>query len=221
MTIVDLTSQYRSSDVAIPDPVLLIALTGNIASGKTEVARIFADLGATVIDADELAREAVKPGTPALAAIAARWGDRMLNPDGTLNRGALRSIVFSSEGDRQALNAIVHPEVKRLRDQLVDEARARGDAVVVAAIPLLFETGLEKEYDRVILVDAPDDLRLARLMHRRGLPAAEARRMMAAQMPASAKRQRAHVVIENENDLKALRRAVERVWHDLTDQAAK
>ena len=221
MTIVDLTSQYRSSDVAIPDPVLLIALTGNIASGKTEVARIFADLGATVIDADELAREAVTPGTPALAAIAARWGDRMLNPDGTLNRGALRSIVFSSEGDRQALNAIVHPEVKRLRDQLVDEARARGDAVVVAAIPLLFETGLEKEYDRVILVDAPDDLRLARLMHRRGLPAAEAGRMMSAQMPASAKRQRAHVVIENENDLKALRRAVERVWHDLTDQAAK
>ena len=201
--------------------MLLIALTGNIASGKTEVARIFADLGATVIDADDLAREAVVPGSPALEAIASRWGKRVLSSDGSLNRGALRSIIFSSETERQALNAIVHPEIKRLRDVLIDEARARGDAVVVSAIPLLFEVGLEKEYDRVILVDAPEDVRRARLMHRRGLNAADAQRMMDAQMPASAKRSRAHVVIENKKDLKALRRAVERVWKDLTAESAK
>lgn len=199
--------------------MLLIALTGNIASGKTEVARIFADLGATVIDADELSREAVQPGSPALAAITARWGNQVLNADGSLNRAAMRGIAFSSDRDREALNAIVHPAVKRLRDQLVDEARRRGDTVVVAAIPLLFEAGLEQEYDRVILVDAPDDVRLSRLVRRRGIGTVEARRMMAAQMPASMKRAKADVVIENQSDLKALRRTVERVWHDLTSQA--
>lgn len=201
--------------------VLLIALTGNIASGKSEVSRIFADLGATVIDADELARDAVRPGSPALDAVVSRWGKRVLNADGSLNRAALRATVFSSEDERQALNDIVHPEVKRLRDELVAEARARGDAVVVSAIPLLFEVGMEKDFDRVILVDAPDDVRRSRLVHRRGLSAAEAQRMMDAQMPASAKRSRAHIVIENEHDLKALRRAVERVWNDLTAEAAK
>ena len=199
--------------------MLLIGLTGNIASGKTEVARIFADLGATVIDADELAREAVSPGTPALAAIGAHWGERVLNPDGSLNRAAMRAVAFSNEADRKALNAIVHPAVKQLRDQLVEEARRRGDTVVVAAIPLLYETGLEREYDRVILVDAPDDVRLSRLVHRRGIGAEEAQRMMAAQMPAAMKRERADIVIENESDLKALRRSVERVWRDLTAQA--
>jgi dephospho-CoA kinase len=201
--------------------VVLVALTGNIASGKSEVARIFADLGATVIDADDLAREAVVPGSPALEAIVSRWGKRVLNNDGSLNRAALRSIIFSSDVERLALNAIVHPEVKRLRDGLVDEARTRGDAVVVSAIPLLFEVGLEQEFDRVILVDAPDDVRLSRLVQRRGFSAADAQRMMNAQMPASAKRSRAHFVIENEKDLKALRRAVERVWKDLAAESAK
>jgi dephospho-CoA kinase len=200
--------------------VLLIGLTGNIASGKTEVARIFADLGATVIDADELARDVVVAGSPALKAIAARWGARVLNADGTLNRSALRSIVFSDEQERQALNAIVHPEVKRLRDLLVEEARARGDRVVVAAVPLLYEAGLEKDFDRVILVDAPDAVRLSRLMNRRGLSVIEAQKIMNAQQPASTKRERAHMVIENQNDLKALRRAVERVWHELTGDTA-
>jgi dephospho-CoA kinase len=197
--------------------VLIVGLTGNIASGKSEVARIFSDLGATVIDADELARETVRPGTPALTAIIDRWGERVLNPDGTLNRAALRAIVFSSESDRQHLNAIVHPEVKRLRDTLIDEARGRGDQVVIAAIPLLFEAGLQGEFDRIILVDAPDE---TRLVHRRGLSPAEATRMMAAQLPAREKRSLSHVVIENDGDLKALRRAVETAWQDLLVQSS-
>ena len=196
--------------------MLLIGLTGNIASGKSEVARIFSDLGATVIDADELAREVVEPGTPALAAVVARWGDKVLNRDGTLNRAALRAVVFADPAEREALNAIIHPEVKRRRDQLVAEARARGDRVVVSAIPLLYETGLEADFDQVILVDAPDKVRLGRLVHHRGLSAAEAGRMMAAQMPASAKRAKANIVIDNDGDLKMLRRAVERAWHRLT-----
>jgi dephospho-CoA kinase len=201
--------------------VLVVALTGNIASGKSEVARIFADLGATVIDADELAREVVRPGMPALASIVSRWGDRVLNPDGTLNRAAMRAIIFADAMERKSLNEIIHPEVRKLRDQLVEEARARGDTVVVAAIPLLFEAGLEREYDRVVLVDAPDDVRLARLVQRRGIGAVEARRMMAAQMPAASKRLRADAVIDNDADLKALRRSVEQVWNELTTQSAE
>ena len=201
--------------------MLLVALTGNIASGKTEVARIFADLGATVIDADVLAREVVRPGSTALAAIVSRWGNRVLHTDGTLDRAALRSIVFTSPAERAVLDSIVHPEIRRRRDQLVAEARARGDVVVIAAIPLLFETGLERDFDRVILVDAPEDVRLERLLRRRGIDEAEARRMMAAQMPASAKRPGADIVIENDSTLEALRPDVERAWAQLTGDGAK
>jgi dephospho-CoA kinase len=196
--------------------VLLTALTGNIASGKSEVARMLAELGATVIDADDLAREVVQPGEPALAAIVKRWGKGVLQPDGTLDRAALRAIVFASADEREALNAIVHPQVRRRRDDLVAQAKARGDAVVVAVIPLLFETGLEREFDRVILVDAPDDVREARLLKRSAIAATEARRMMDAQMPVQVKRSRSHFVIENDADLAALRKSVERVWTDLT-----
>jgi dephospho-CoA kinase len=198
--------------------VLLIALTGNIASGKSEVARMFAELGATVIDADELARDVVRPGMPALAAIAQRWGKYVLQDDGSLDRAALRAIVFADPAEREALNAIVHPEVRRLRSQLIAQAKARGDSAVVAVIPLLFETGLETEFDKVILVDAPDDVRRARLMKRGGMDAAEARRMMDAQMPAITKRSRSHVVIENTSDLETLKHAVTRAWTDLTRQ---
>jgi len=196
--------------------VLLVALTGNIASGKSEVARILAELGATVIDADDLAREVVRPGEPALDLIVKRWGAGVLRADGSLDRPALRAIVFADAAERVALNAIVHPQVRKRRDELVAEARARGDAVVVAVIPLLFETGLEREFDRVVLVDAPEDVREARLLRRSAIAAAEARRMMGAQMPVQAKRTRSDHVIDNDADLAALRRSVERVWTDLT-----
>lgn len=198
-----------------PHALLSIALTGNIASGKSEVARILADLGATVIDADELSREVVRPGTPALAAIVSRWGTVVLNQDGTLNRSAMRAIVFANDADRVALNAIVHPEIKRRRDELQEEARARGDDVVIAVIPLLFEAALEREYDRVILVDAPDELRRERMLRTRGIDAVEASRMMAAQIPAAQKRRRADFIIDNETDLEALRHSVERVWREI------
>ena len=196
--------------------MLTVALTGNIASGKSEVARILAELGATVIDADDLAREVVRSGEPALEAIVKRWGTGVLRPDGSLDRPALRAIIFADAAERVALNAIVHPHVRKRRDELVSEARARGDAVVVAVIPLLFETGLERDFDRVVLVDAPEDVRQSRLLKRSAIAAAEARRMMDAQMPVQAKRTRSDFVIENDADLAALRRSVERVWGDLT-----
>ena len=145
-----------------------------------------------------------------------RWGAGVVRPDGTLDRAALRAIVFATPSEREALNAIVHPQVRKRRDELVSQARARGDAVVIAVIPLLFETGLEREFDRVILVDAPEDVREARLVRRSTIAAAEARRMMDAQMPAQVKRSRSDYVIDNDADLATLRSSVERVWTDLT-----
>lgn len=200
--------------------MLVIGLTGNIGSGKSEVARVLAALGATVIDADELARDAVRPGTPALAAIAARWGTGMLRDDGSLDRAALRARVFGHPAELEALNAIVHPEVRRLRDTTLAEARARGVEIVVADIPLLFEAGLQDDVDRILLVDAPEAVRLDRLVRWRGLGEDEARRMMDAQWPSDRKRAEADWVIDNTGSLTELRSATERVWQEIREPEA-
>jgi dephospho-CoA kinase len=200
--------------------MLLVGLTGNIASGKSEVARQFAERGATVIDADLLAREAVQPGQPALEAIVARFGRAVLAADGTLDRAALRARVFADPAELEALNAILHPDIGRRRDRLVAAARARGDAVVVCDIPLLFERNLVDDYDLVVLVDAPRELRLDRLVRDRGLAEAEAMRMIAAQMPAELKRARADVIIDNDGSRATLARRVRDAWDALAARAA-
>lgn len=200
--------------------MLTVALTGNIASGKTEVARRFATHGATVIEADAVAREVVARGEPAWHEIVARWGPAVLLPDGSLDRAALRRRVFSDDADRRALEAITHPRIERRRRERLDEARRRGDRVVVLDIPLLFEVGRAGDYDRVVLVDAPEALRLERLVRHRGLPEDEARRMMAAQMPAAQKRERADVVIDNDGTLEQLHARVDEVWRSLTTEHA-
>jgi dephospho-CoA kinase len=200
--------------------MLLVGLTGNVASGKSAVARMFADRGATVIDADVLSRRAVEPGTPALAAIVAHWGPEILRPDGTLDRGALRRRVFRDAGELETLNAIVHPEVMRLRQRLLTEARARLDRMVICDIPLLFEKHLEGEFDRLVLVDAPRTLRLERLVRDRGLPMTEAQDMIAAQMPSEAKRPRSHYCIDNVGTLAELETRVADVWRALAHDAA-
>ena len=164
--------------------MLLVGLTGNIASGKSSVAQLLAQRGVTLIDADELARVAVRRGTPALEAIRTRWGDDVFSGDGTLDRAALRHKVFGNEDELEALNAIVHPEVARLRDERVAEARERGDRIVLCDIPLLFEKKLTEDFDLLILVDAPRPMRLERLVRDRGLEEADAMHMIAAQMPA-------------------------------------
>lgn len=184
--------------------MLIVGLTGNIAAGKSAVAERLAAFGATVIDADVLAREAVRPGTRALRRIVDRWGVAVLDTDGALDRAALRRIVFADAAERAALDAIVHPEVARLREAHVADARARGDRLVICDIPLLFETGLESRMDQVVLVDAPAELRLARLVRDRGLSESEAAAMMAAQMPAERKRRGAHHIIENDGTLAEL-----------------
>ena len=199
--------------------MILVGLTGNIASGKSTVARLLAAHGATIIDADALARRAVEPGSPALRAIVARWGNALLLDNGTLDRAALRRIVFANPAELEALNAMVHPEVRRLRDEDVAAARARDDRLVVCDIPLLYEQDMEREFARVILVHAPEDVRLERLMRDRGLSRDDAMLMIVAQMPAELKRARADLVVENASTLEALEARVNEVWRTLERMA--
>jgi dephospho-CoA kinase len=201
--------------------MLTVGLTGNIASGKSTVARLFERWGATLIDADVLARRAVEAGTPAYHAIRDRWGEGVLAPDGTLDRAALRQRVFGEAEELEALNAIVHPEVARLRDELVDEARERGDRIVVCDIPLLFERHLVEDFDLIVLVDAPRPVRLERLVRDRGLRETEAMKMIAAQMPAELKRARADIVLDNVGSLDALERRAREAWETLEREAAR
>jgi dephospho-CoA kinase len=189
--------------------MLVVGLTGNIAAGKSAVARRLAERGVPVVDADVLARDAVAPGTRGLRRVVARFGPGVLAPDGSLDRAALRRIVFADAAARADLEAIIHPEVGRLRDVAVGRAREAGAPLVVCDIPLLFEAGLEGTVDRIVLVDAPEAVRRERLVRDRGLTPAEADAMLAAQMPAAEKRPRAHHVIENAGSLADLEAAVD------------
>jgi dephospho-CoA kinase len=199
--------------------MIRIGLTGNIASGKSEIAKMLADRGATVIDADLLAREAVEPDTQALRDIVKRWGKDILNKDGSLDRAALRQIVFADQSELDALNRIVHPGVTRLRDREIARARERGDPIVICVIPLLFERNIVDEFDAVVLVDSPRPLRLERLVATRGMEATDAMNMIASQMPAELKRARADYVIENSGSLQDLERDVNALWSSLQRDA--
>ncbi|HKJ00858.1 MAG TPA: dephospho-CoA kinase [Longimicrobiales bacterium] len=184
-----------------------VALTGNVAAGKSAVAAAWARAGVPVVSADELARQAVAPGSPGLVEVHAAFGDDVLAADGSLDRGALRRRVFGDDEARKRLEAILHPRIRALRSAWMRERREAGDALVVAEIPLLFETGHEGDFDEVVLVDAPDAVRLRRLVEQRGLPDEEARRIMAAQMDPAEKRRRAHHVLTNDGTLEALEAA--------------
>ncbi|MBK7783973.1 MAG: dephospho-CoA kinase [Gemmatimonadetes bacterium] len=198
-----------------------VALTGNIAAGKSSVAALLAGWGATVIDADQLARAAQAPGTPTLAAIAAAFGPEILGADGALDRARLRAIVLADPAQRRLLEGIVHPAVAARREALVREAAARGDRLVVSDIPLLFEALDPAAFDAVILVDAPEAVRLARLAARPGLSAAEARALVAAQVPAERKRAwrgprgEGVLLIENDGDRATLASRTRAVWDAL------
>jgi dephospho-CoA kinase len=190
----------------------VIGLTGNIAAGKSAVADRLAALGAPIVDADRLAREAVAPGSPALRAIAQRFGPSVMAADGTLDRTAMRQLAFSDERARLDLNAIVHPDVERLRRQVIAQHAALGRSLVICDIPLLFEAGLETTVNSIVLVDAPVNLRRERLIRDRGLTVAEADAMIAAQMPAEAKRARAQYIIDNTGTRAELHAQVDALW---------
>ena len=200
--------------------MLNVALTGNIAAGKSTVVGFFRRWGATIIDADELAREAQAPGTEVLAAIVQRFSTDVLATDGSLDRRALRSKVMDDEAALLALNAIVHPAVQRRREELQQMAAQRGDLLVVNDIPLLFEVLDPAQFDVVILVDAPDALRRTRLRAMRGLSSEDADRMIAAQMPAARKRPRSQYVIEDAGTLPELEAQARTVLRELRRRAA-
>jgi len=201
--------------------VLNVALTGNIAAGKSTVVHLFKRWGATIIDADVLAREAQAPGSAVLAAIAGRFGADVLAPGGSLDRAALRAKVMGDDAALAALNAIVHPAVQQRRLQLQRAAAERGDAIVINDIPLLFEALDPVQFHAVVLVDAPVPLRRARLRTLRGLSNEEADRMIAAQMPAERKRPLSKYVIENDGTLAELEKRAQRVFAELRQRAAR
>jgi dephospho-CoA kinase len=199
--------------------MLSVALTGNIGAGKSTVADLFRRWGATVIDADALVREAQSPGQPVLADIATRFGAELLRSDGSLDRAALRARVLRNPEELAALNRLVHPWVHRRREELLAHARDRGDRIVVSDIPLLFEAADPAEFDLVVLVDAPEPIRRARLLASRGLPPEHIDRLMAAQLSSSEKRAQSDYVIDNEGDLQALERSAATVWQALLARA--
>jgi dephospho-CoA kinase len=201
--------------------VLNIGLTGNIAAGKSTVVDLFRKWGATIIDADALAREAQAPGSAVLAAIARKFGASVLARDGSLDRDALRSRVMGDDTALSALNAIVHPAVQQRRLELQRVAAERGDAIVVNDIPLLFEVLDPAQFDAVLLIDAPVALRRTRLRALRGLSNEDADRMIAAQMPAERKRRLSHYVIENAGTLGEVEEQARNVFAELRRRAAR
>ncbi|WP_030909213.1 dephospho-CoA kinase [Streptomyces sp. NRRL F-5126] len=198
--------------------MLRVGLTGGIGAGKSEVARLLASYGAVIVDADLIAREVVEPGTPGLAAVAAEFGEKVLTPEGALNRPALGVLVFADEESRRALNAIVHPLVRARSAEL---ERAAGDsAIVVQDVPLLVEGAMMDQFDVVIVVDASPATQLDRLVRLRGMPEADARGRMAAQATREQRRAAADVIIDNDGPREALEPQVRAVWKQLEERAA-
>ena len=189
-----------------------VGLTGGIGSGKSTVAQMLAESGALVIDSDELARDAVAPGTAGLEAIADRWPSVIR--DGELDRAALARIVFDDSVAREELNAIVHPIVRELAAERV--AGAQPDQLIVQMIPLLFETRSEARFAKTILVVAPDPVRIERAMRRDGATREQIVARIASQMPTDQARSRADYTIENDGDLEGLRERVRALYATLT-----
>ncbi|QJU53570.1 dephospho-CoA kinase [Herbiconiux sp. KACC 21604] len=202
----------------------VIGLTGGIAAGKSTVAKRFADHGAIVIDADKLAREAVEPGTPGLAAIADRFGASVIAADGTLDRAALGAIVFSDDAARLDLNGITHPAVAQLlKERLAEIAERDPDAVVVYDVPLLAETGGRRDgqFGLIVVVEAPAEQRIARLVELRGMSPEEAARRVGSQASDADRRALADIVIDSGGTLAETLQQVDEAWPTLLAHATK
>uniref|UniRef100_UPI003FA3D6F3 dephospho-CoA kinase n=1 Tax=Nocardioides sp. N13(2025) TaxID=3453405 RepID=UPI003FA3D6F3 len=194
-----------------------VGLTGGIASGKSTVSAILAELGAIVIDADALAREVVARGTPGLEAVVAEFGPGLLTPEGDLDRPAMGALVFGDAEARKRLEAIIHPLVHQRSAQL--EAEAPADAVVVHDIPLLAEVGRAGSFDAVVVVDAPAELQVSRMVDDRGWSREEAESRIAAQASREDRLAIATHVVDNTGTLDELRRRVEQVYAELAARA--
>jgi dephospho-CoA kinase len=198
--------------------MLFVGLTGGIGSGKSAVAARLAELGAIVIDSDRLAREVVAAGTDGYAEVVARFGQGVVAPDGSIDRAALAGVIFGDADARKALEAIIHPRVRARTAEIAQAAPA--DAIVVNDVPLLVEAGLAGAYQKVIVVLADVEARVARLARYRGMAEAEARSRIAAQATDEQRRAVADVVIVNDGTPEQLRAEVDRVWSEILVPAA-
>jgi dephospho-CoA kinase len=199
--------------------MLLVGLTGGIGSGKSTVARLLAERGAVVIDADDLARQAVAPGTDGFDSVVRTFGRDILTAEGDLDRRRLGEVVFADTVRRRELEAIVHPEVARLFVEAVDPYRETDD-VVVYSIPLLVERGMAGAFDVVVVVVADADRRVERVVRDRGLDADEVRARIAAQVTDDERSRVANVLLDNDGEPDELERQVDRLWADLAARAA-
>ena len=192
---------------------MIIGLTGGIACGKSTVAQMLVDRGARLIDADQIAREVVLPGTPALQEIAARFGPSVLKEDGSLDRKRLGDIVFSDPEAKRDLERILHPRIRRVirerKEQLVSEDPRRP---VIVDVPLLFESGMADGYDEIMVVYVPEEVQLRRLMERDGLTREQALGRIRAQWPIEEKKKLADVVIDNSGTLKETEDQIIEYW---------
>jgi len=177
--------------------VLLIGLTGGIASGKSFVSNAFEDLGVPVIDADVVAREVVKPGSVGLQQLTAHFGQNILTADKTLDRAALRQIIFADPDKRKTVDALLHPLIRTLSGQQINEIRDQGHAYAIYAVPLLVETKQQKRFDRIIVVDVPEEIQIARLIERDGSTQEKARAILGAQATRQERIDVADDVIDN------------------------
>lgn len=192
-----------------------VALTGGIATGKSYVLRRLQALGIPTIDADRLAREAVQPGSPGWQAVRERFGERVLGPDGVIDRRRLAAIVFDDPAAREALEGLIHPEVYRQIHAWFAEEAARGAPMAIADVPLLFETGREGEFDRVIVVACSPEEQMKRLVARDRLDDTDARQRLAAQLPIEEKVKRADYVVGTDGTFEETDRQVDTVAEKL------
>ena len=190
----------------------VIGLTGGIASGKSRVARMLEQMGAVIIDADLLAREVVAPGEPAYQAIVEAFGNGILNPDRTIDRGALGKLVFADPGARRRLESITHPAIGRRAEEQLGELRLQGTPVVFYVAPLLVEAGVTSRVDEIWVVYVDEETQVRRLMARDGSSRAEAIRKIATQMPMDEKKKFGNVVIDNRGTPEETERQVRDIW---------
>jgi dephospho-CoA kinase len=202
--------------------VLNVGLTGGIGAGKSEVTRRFAALGAHIIDADAIAREVVEPGTPGLQAVIAEFGPDVRAADGSLDRDAVAAKVFSDDEARARLNAIVHPLIgERVFELLAEFEAADPGGILINDVPLIAEAGVAERYEAIVVVDAPVDVQLDRLVRLRGMTREAAQARIDVQASREDRLALADFVITNDGDLDALDRRVNEVWTALTTRAAR
>jgi dephospho-CoA kinase len=199
--------------------MMIIGLTGNIASGKTEVAKIFEELGAKIIDADEIAREVVEPGEAAWQEIVEEFGSDILNSDGSINRKKLGGIIFNDHRKREQLNRITHPRIMTKIKETIDNYKKQNAKLVIVEAALIVEKGgLLSLIDGLIVVSTDEETQIKRIMTRDGLQRDEALSRIESQMPISEKTKHATYIIDNSESLEETRKQVEEVWEKITTE---